>query len=574
MHINEMLSKARQSHQLGQHSEALQLYEAVIDQNPLEYSAWCQGASVALEIGSPELCPLAVSWAKEAVRLKPMESFAHYVLGLAYQKAGMGNLAVKAYQQAVALEEDFYQAHVNLGVACNTMGEFEQAQLSLERAIALKPDHAVVHNNLGVTLRSRGQFKRAIECFDRALELKSDDWDAWVNRGFTHSECMNIDLAIRDYEHVLQIEPTHVPARFNLSLMQLLQGDFESGWLGYETRHRLHESETAQFEDVAAYTRQFEDLVSQIQLNSTEGGIKPVIEVVCEQGFGDVLQFCRYVPVLADMGFNVRLKAPAPLHSLLTSLRGLFALVLPEDASSPDTALSLPMMSLPKLLGTQLTNLPSSIPYLGADPQKVIFFQEHINRLLGPRSSDPVRRKLRIGLVWSGGFRAEMPQSWGLNARRNIPLHLLEPLGAIDAHFFTLQKGEPAQSELNTVITAGWRGPQLFDLSHLLVDFSDTAALMMQLDLIVSVDTACAHLAGALGKQVWILNRYDACWRWLKDREDSPWYPNAKLYRQTTPNDWAGVVKRVFTDLDAEVSSFKGTVTTFGSLAYPLANES
>jgi hypothetical protein len=167
---------------------------------------------------------------------------------------------------------------------------------------------------------------------------------------------------------------------------------------------------------------------------------------------------------------------------------------------------------------------------------------------------------MRIGLVWSGGFRAQLPQTWELNARRNIPLEVLEPLGKIDADFFTLQVGEPAQSELAALMASGWRGPHLIDLTPWLHDFSDTAALMMQLDLILSVDTACAHLAGALGKEVWIMNRHDACWRWLIAREDSPWYPGAKLYRQSRSHDWTHVVQQVFTDLDDRVSSFEGKV--------------
>jgi hypothetical protein len=153
-----------------------------------------------------------------------------------------------------------------------------------------------------------------------------------------------------------------------------------------------------------------------------------------------------------------------------------------------------------------------------------------------------------------------MPETWGLNARRNLALEALEPLGQLDAHFFTLQKGEPAQSELATLIAAGWKGPCFFDLTRDLQDFADTAALMSQLDLVLSVDTSCAHLAGALGKEVWILNRFDACWRWMRHRADSPWYPSAQLYRQRKPHDWDGVLNEVFTDLNAKLSSFEGTV--------------
>ena len=563
MHINNKLHEAQQAHQAGELTEALRLYESVLDQSPFNFTAWCQGACVALEIGVLEINPLAVSWAQKAIEIRPREAHAHYVLGLAYQQAGQDEKAVVAYLQAIALQETFYQAHTNLGVAYNTQREFQKAQLSLERAIELDPSNALALNNLGVTFRSIGQLEGAIECFDHAVVLNPQYWDAMVNRGFAKSECMRIDSAVEDYLRVLQNVPNHAPAQFNLSMMQLMQGDFDAGWLGYEARHRLQGSETPGFQDSRLNPRAFKECTLLSRDAQNQPDKKPLIEVVSEQGFGDVIQFCRYVNVLAGLGCRVRLKAPAPLHSLLSGLKGLDSLVLPDHVVGPEVACSVPMMSLPWLLGTQLSTIPAQTPYLYADPLKAQYFQSQISDLLGGREANPVQRKMRIGLVWSGGFRAQMPQTWGLNARRNIPLEVLEPLGRMDADFFTLQVGDPAQSELAALIATGWRGPQLIDLTPSLHDFSDTAALMMQLDLILSVDTACAHLAGALGKEVWILNRHDACWRWLIAREDSPWYPSAKLYRQSRPHDWADVVQQVFTDLDDRVSSFEGKVTPY-----------
>ncbi len=560
MHINNKLHEAQRAHQAGELAEALRLYESVLDQSPVDFTAWCQGACVALEIGALELNPLAVSWAQQAIELRPKEAYAHYVLGLAYQQAGQVGEAVASYVQAIALQETFYQAHTNLGVAYNTQREFQKAQLSLERAIELDPSNALALNNLGVTFRSLGQLERAIECFDHAVALNPQYWDALVNRGFAKSECMRIDSAMEDYLHVLQFLPNHAPAQFNLSMMQLMRGDFDAGWLGYEARHRLQGSETPEFQDSRLNPGAFKACTLMSNDAQNQPDKKPLIEVVSEQGFGDVIQFCRYVDVLADLGFRVRLKAPAPLHSLLSGLKGLDALVLPNHVLGPEVDCSVPMMSLPWLLGTQLSTIPAQTPYLYADPLKVQYFQEQISNLLDGRDANPVQRKMRIGLVWSGGFRAQLPQTWELNARRNIPLEVLEPLGKIDADFFTLQVGEPAQSELAALMASGWRGPQLIDLTPWLHDFSDTAALMMQLDLILSVDTACAHLAGALGKEVWIMNRHDACWRWLIAREDSPWYPGAKLYRQSRSHDWTHVVQQVFTDLDDRVSSFEGKV--------------
>ena len=563
MPISAILHQAQTAHQAGQLAEALRQYEAAVDLNPLEYSAWCQGACVALEMGSLSLLPLALSWAQQATQLRPKEAYAHYVLGLAHQKANDGLNAIRAYEQAVVFKPRFYQAQTNLGVAYNALRMFEQARLSFEAALAIEPHNAVALNNLGVTLKALGESDAALESFDRAIALDPQYLDAWVNRGFTQSECMHIEHAIADYQQVLAHEPTHVAAQFNLSLLQLMQGDFSRGWAGYEARHHLPMSETAPYKDVAINSQ----TLSLLTLGSARiqglGGAKPLIEVTAEQGFGDVIQFCRYVEVLAGLGFRVRLKAPKTLHPLLSSLRGLESLVEADAERDPHALLSVAMMSLPHLVETQLTSIPANTPYLKADTLRAQYFEGEVNRLLKQALPGEVERKMRIGVVWSGGFRAEMPQTWGLNARRNIPLKALEPLGQLEAHFFTLQKGEPAQSELLSLRESGWRGPDFFDLTPLLTDFADTAALMMQLDLILSVDTACAHLAGALGQEVWILNRYDACWRWMRERADSPWYPSAKLYRQSQPHDWASVLAEVFTDLSTKVSSFGSTVQSW-----------
>ena len=559
MHINNKLHEAQQAHQAGELTEALRLYESVLDQSPFNFTAWCQGACVALEIGVLEINPLAVSWAQKAIEIRPREAHAHYVLGLAYQQAGQDEKAVVAYLKAIALQEKFYQAHTNLGVAYNTQREFQKAQLSLERAIELDPSNALALNNLGVTFRSMGQLERAIECFDHAVVLNPQYWDALVNRGFAKSECMLIESAMEDYQRVLSQDPSHASAEFNLSMLQLMQGDFVAGWVSYEARHRLPSSETSQFKDMALKhiaLRGFNDGSN----TPSVGGFKPLVEVLAEQGFGDVLQFCRYVPVLAQLGFRVRLKAHKALHTLLSSLKGVDTIVLPDAASDPDVMMSVPMMSLPLLLGMPAGSIPCHFPYLKADNLKIKYFEEEVSHLLREAAPEQGRRKMRIGVIWSGGLRLEMPETWGLNARRNLALEALEPLGQLDAHFFTLQKGEPAQSELATLIAAGWKGPCFFDLTRDLQDFADTAALMSQLDLVLSVDTSCAHLAGALGKEVWILNRFDACWRWMRHRADSPWYPSAQLYRQRKPHDWDGVLNEVFTDLNAKLSSFEGTV--------------
>jgi ADP-heptose:LPS heptosyltransferase len=196
-------------------------------------------------------------------------------------------------------------------------------------------------------------------------------------------------------------------------------------------------------------------------------------------------------------------------------------------------------MSLPLAFRTSLSNIPSSIPYIRSDPAK----SEEWKKKLGKW------KKPRVGLVWSGGFRPNQPESWAANGRRNLPLSCLAPFADVDAEFYSLQKGQKAEEELRDLVNKGWSGPDIIDLTNSLNDFSDTAALVDNLDLVISVDTSTAHLAGAMGKPVWILNRFDTCWRWLLERVDSPWYPTVKLYRQKSAGDWRIVIDDVTRDL-------------------------
>ena len=226
------------------------------------------------------------------------------------------------------------------------------------------------------------------------------------------------------------------------------------------------------------------------------------------------------------------LQVPASLVSLLRRLDDV-AEVVADGASPPPHDYQCPLLSLPSAFATRLDTVPALAHYLSADPRKVAQWQ------VGPA------HRLRIGLVWAGGYRPGQPEQWGVNNRRNLPLEALAVLRGVDADFISLQKGEPAQSDLARVAAQGWDGPAIADVSDRLNDFDDTAALMETLDLVISVDTAAAHLAGALGRPVWLLNRQDTDWRWLLGRDDSPWYPSLRQFRQEAPNDWDGVMRRV-----------------------------
>jgi hypothetical protein len=225
---------------------------------------------------------------------------------------------------------------------------------------------------------------------------------------------------------------------------------------------------------------------------------------------------------------------------VLSTLRGAHA-VIEKGAEPPPFDLYASIMSMPLAFRTRLDAIPADIPYLHAEPAKASAWAERLG----------ARRRPRVGLVWSGGFRPDEPGQWGVNRRRNIPLAMLAPLAGADVDFYSLQKGEPAESELAERLAEGWSGPAMTNFVSELHDFSDTAALIENLDLVIAVDTSTAHLAGALGKPVWILNRFDSCWRWLRERTDSPWYPSVRLFRQKTFAEWAPVIEDVAAALKA-----------------------
>ncbi len=259
-----------------------------------------------------------------------------------------------------------------------------------------------------------------------------------------------------------------------------------------------------------------------------------------EQGLGDTLQFCRYASLVAQAGARVVLAVPRPLAALLRGQEVVSAVIEP-GAVLPAFDLHCPMMSLPLAFKTTLATIPFADRYLTADEEKRAYWDQSLGARIRPR----------VGLVWNGGFRANQPEAWAVNERRNMPVRHLAALKGLDCQFISLQKGDPAEVEFKQLQQQGWDGPDIVNRVDELKDFSDTAALIASLDLVIAVDTSVAHLAGALGKPVWMLNRFDSCWRWLVDRQDSPWYQSMRIFNQTSPGDWDGVMRQVVAALQS-----------------------
>lgn len=358
--------------------------------------------------------------------------------------------------------------------------------------------------------------------YEKAQALGMQNLEIYLNKGSTLHHLKRCSDAIACYDQALKLEPRHVDAHWNKSLLKLSLGEYAEGWELYEWRWKT------EFQKSAARTYDQPLWLGNQPLDNR------TILVFAEQGLGDTIQFCRYITKLADLGAKVILEAPEALLRILGSLEGVSKLI-PMGSSPPPFDYYCPLLSLPLAFKTSVTNIPNQVPYLKPDPEKVGYWKN----LLGAKSHP------RVGLVWSGGFRPNQPELWDVNERRNIPLHKLAPLNLPNIDFYSLQKGEEAQAMLTSLKSSGWNGPELIDHTDRLTDYSDTAAFIENLDLIISVDTSVAHMAGALGKPVWILNRFDTDWRWFLDRTDSPWYPSATIFNQSNPEDWDTVVENV-----------------------------
>jgi Tfp pilus assembly protein PilF len=457
-----------------------------------------------------------------AIQLQPDFFEAHGNRGAMLAALGRHEDAIESYRKAIAIRPDFADAHCNLGSALTQLQRYVEALASLDRAIALRPDYADALYNRGNALKPLQRYEEALASYDRAIALRPDHTDAHNNRGQVLRELERYDEALASYDRALALQPQHVMAHCNAAALRLLTGDFERGWAHYEWRWRK--------KSVIAANRNFPQPMWRGE--PIAGG---TILIHSEQGLGDAIQFCRYVPLVAARGAQVIFEVQKPLQALMASL-GDAAQVVPKGSPLPTFDLHCPLLSLPGVFGTRIETIPSTAGYLSAPAQHVMAWQ---SRLEG-------KRHPHVGLVWSGNPGHERDRERSIDLRAFLPL--LESLAA-NATFVSLQKDVRPEDAIVLKERTG-----IFDLGNTLADFSDTAALISQLDLVISVDTSVAHLAGALGKPVWILLTYFPDWRWLLGRDESPWYPAARLFRQDKSRTWDGVIARVRQALPAAIS--------------------
>jgi tetratricopeptide (TPR) repeat protein len=521
----------------GNASSALECFERALAANPA--SAWLhsnRGTALANLGRHVE----ALAACDTALKLEPTDAAAHHTRADVLHDLGKHQEAVDCYDRALATDPGRVRAWSNRGHALFQLRRFDAAISSYDHALsgsagarASRRFIANAYVNRGAALHEVGRFDAALDSSERAISADAGLSAAHVNRGTALYSLGLTEAAVQSYDRAIAIEPGDAAAHEGRANALLRLGRFAEGWTEYEWRWKNSKS-------VLYHDRRHVTTPLWLGHEAIRG--KSIL-LHAEQGYGDTLQFCRYAQLVAAAGATVTLEVHGPLVRLMKTVDGV-AQVIARGEPAPAVDYQCPLMSVPLALGTTLASIPAAIPYLRGEPELI----EEWKVRLGPK------RRPRVGLVWSGGLRPNQPESWSVNARRNIALEKLAILKHADVEFYSLQKGQPAESELAELLRRQWDGPGLIDHTAQLTDFADTAAFIENLDLLISVDTATAHLAAALGRPVWVMSRFDSCWRWLLDRDDSPWYPTLRLYRQNTPGVWEDVVQRVRSDLGTLVA--------------------
>ena len=423
---------------------------------------------------------------------------------------GLLNEAEAIYKEVLQTQPEHFDALQLMATIAVQQGNPALAVEFFDKVLKINPNHAEVLNNLGTALVNLNRTEEALKCYDRALGIKTDFVKAHINRGVALRDLKRIEEALESIENALKIDPNNVVAYWHESMCRLLIGDFALGWRRYESRWNN--------EPLLRERRNFKQ---PLWLGKEKLGEK-IILLHGEQGFGDTIQFCRYAKQVAGLGGKVILEVQPQLKTLMKSLDGV-AMVLGTGDVLPDFDFHCPLMSLGLALVVNLENI-SGESYLQSDPVKVREWKTNLGS----------GKKKKIGLVWSG----RTTHTNDIN--RSVPLAEFMAIVNVDADFYCLQKElRPADKFVLE------QTPTIRFLGDEIIDFSDTAALIELMDLVITVDTSVAHLAGAMGKPVWIMLPYRPDWRWMLNRNDSPWYNSARLFRQPKIGDWVSTINEV-----------------------------
>lgn len=444
---------------------------------------------------------------RQILTAQPDQPDALHLLGLVVAGMGKYDEAIGLIERAVAQHPNVADYVYNLAQVCEQAGRDDRAVAAYEQACRIKPDFVEAWNNLGAVLMRAGRWSESVKAFERAVALRPNLLGAQTCIGIGHQRHLNFPAAIQAFRKAISIKPDDPSANYNLGTALLTTGEFPAGWEGYEWRWRIGSPSRPR--------------LTQPQWTGENPAGKRIL-LWPEQGFGDAIQFVRYAPILAARGASVILSAPPELFRLMKSVQGVAHLTPDREPNLPYD-LHAPLLSLPRLFKTTLASVPANVPYLRPDPADVAKWKSRI-------PTDPGVRK--IGIAWAGR------PTHADDRNRSIPLESLLPLLQTPGTWFTSLQKSPV-GPLNQL------PPAMTDWTSELKDFADTAALIESLDLVITVDTAIAHLAGAMGKPAWILLPSVPDWRWMLDRTDSPWYPTIKLFRQPAVGNWHSAIEAI-----------------------------
>jgi Tfp pilus assembly protein PilF len=495
--------------QRGDPVEALRLIGAALTVSPRSADALSNYAAV---LEALDRRAEALAHYERALMIDPAHVDALYNRGHALQQDGRLEDALACYDKVLAAQPHHVRALNNRGVALHRLGRAAEALASLERALSFAPDFVEALANRGDQLQDLDRDAEALASLDRALAVDPRHIGALNNRGSALVRLGRPADALRDFEAALAVDPQFAEARLNCAIAQLMLGQFRAGWENYEWRSRTRR--------LAALDRPF----AVPRWTGAEPLAGRTILLHAEQGLGDTIQFARYAPLVARRGARIVLEVQAPLRALMAGLDGVDTIRV-RGEPLPTFDLHCPLLSLPFAFGTDLATVPAQVPYLQAPPERIAQWRERLASLPRPR----------VGLAWSGSAAHRDDRN------RSIALARLAPLLTVPGVSFVSLQTDTRPADRAALAQV----PRLSPFADGFRDFADTAAVIAQLDLVISVDTAAAHLAGALGRPAWILLPFYPDFRWLLGRQDSPWYPTARLWRQPQFGDWDSVIDRL-----------------------------
>jgi tetratricopeptide (TPR) repeat protein len=493
-------------HSLGRGMAGIEMIKRAIDLQPTSAQFQSNLGVMLAGVGDTEG---AIKALRKALELEPNLPDAHNNIGNLLKQTDRRDEAIAEYRTALELRPDYPEARNNLGASLEEKGDPEQALTHLRRALELRPDYPEALNNIGNAYQDLGRLDEAFEAYNRSMIVRPGNSETLVNRGNAYRAVQRFEEAVRDYRNALEQRPQYPEALWGIGFVRLIQGNFEEGWRTLEARFGLK-------------GRELKWYVPEPMWDGSNPAGKLIV-LHSEQGLGDTIQFVRYARMLSAAGAVVILLCEPELERLLKGQLGM-QVVTSDGFSRPQATWQCPLMSLPRIFGTTLANVPARVPYINPDPALVGRWRE---RLLG------IGAGLKVGVSWAGSAAHRNDRA------RSMPLAALRPLTEIPGvKLISLQKEKPARD-------AGTSIASMVDWTSELTDFADTAGLVANLDIVVSVDTSVAHLGGALGRRTCVMLPYGPDWRWLLNRSDSPWYPTMRLFRQPKPGDWETPVRQL-----------------------------